>query len=65
VKDEISDLLADSHILSKRKNYFPQLLNVYRVSDVRQLEIHTAEQSVLDPTPLEAEITTAKFKIAR
>jgi glucan phosphorylase len=42
--DENGDLLADSHnILNKRKNYFSQLLNVHRVSDVRQVEIHTAE----------------------
>jgi hypothetical protein len=35
VKDEKGDLLADSHnILNRRKNYFSQLLNVHRVSDV-------------------------------
>jgi hypothetical protein len=34
------DLLADSHnILNRWKNYFSQLLNVHRVSDVRQIEI--------------------------
>jgi hypothetical protein len=34
VKDEEGDLLADSHnILNRWKNYFPQLLNVNRVSD--------------------------------
>jgi hypothetical protein len=36
VTDENCDLLADSHnILSRWKNYFSLLLNVYRVSDVR------------------------------
>jgi hypothetical protein len=40
VKDENGDLLADAHnILNRWKNYFPQLLNVHRVSDVRQIEI--------------------------
>jgi hypothetical protein len=40
VKDENGDLLADSHnILNRWKNYFSQLLNVYRVSDVRQTEM--------------------------
>jgi hypothetical protein len=35
VKDEKGDLLADSHnILNRWKNYFFQLLNVHRVSDV-------------------------------
>jgi hypothetical protein len=38
IKDENGDLLADSHnILNRRKNHFSQLLNVYKVSDVRQL----------------------------
>jgi hypothetical protein len=36
VKDENGDLLADSHnILNRWKNYFSQLLDVPRVSDVR------------------------------
>jgi hypothetical protein len=34
VKDENGDLLADSHILNRCKNYFSQLLNAHRVSDV-------------------------------
>jgi hypothetical protein len=43
VKDENGDLLADSHnILNRWKNYVSQLLNVHKVSDVRQIEIHTA-----------------------
>jgi hypothetical protein len=60
---ENGDLLADSHnILNRWKNYFCQLLNVHRVSDVRQREIHTAEPLVPDPSPLEVEITIAKLK---
>jgi hypothetical protein len=47
VKDENCELLADScNIFSKRKNYFSQLLNVCRITDVRQIEIHTAEPLV-------------------
>jgi hypothetical protein len=47
VKDENGDLLADSHnILNRWKKYFSQLLNVRRVSHVRQIEIHTAEPLV-------------------
>jgi hypothetical protein len=52
VKDENSDLLADSHnILNKWKNCFSQLLNVHtgRASDVRQIEIHIAAPLVPDP----------------
>jgi hypothetical protein len=53
VKDEKGDLLADSHnILNRWKNYFSQLLNVHRVSDVRQINIHTAEPLVPDPSHL-------------
>jgi hypothetical protein len=57
------DLLADSHnILNKWKNYFSQLLNVHRVSDVRQIEIHTAEPLVPDPSPFEVEIAIENLK---
>jgi hypothetical protein len=63
VKDESCDLLADSHnILNRWKNYFSQLLDVHRVSEVRQVEIHTAESLVLDPSPFEMEVAIAKMK---
>jgi hypothetical protein len=42
--DENGDQLQDSHILNTWKNYFSQLLNVHRVSDVRQMKIHTLFQ---------------------
>jgi hypothetical protein len=61
VKDENGDLLADSHILNRWKNY-SQLLTVHRVSDVRQVEIHTAEPLVPDPSPFEVENLIANFK---
>jgi hypothetical protein len=49
VKDENGDLLADSHnILNRWKNYFSQLLNVQRVSDVRLIKVHTAEPLLPD-----------------
>jgi hypothetical protein len=37
-------------------------LNVHRVSDVRQIEIHTAELLVPDPSPFEVEIAIGKLK---
>jgi hypothetical protein len=37
-------------------------LNVHRVSDVRQIEIHTAESLVPDHSHFEVEIATAKLK---
>jgi hypothetical protein len=34
----------------------------YRVSDIKQIEIHTAEPLVPDPSPFEVEIVTARLK---
>jgi hypothetical protein len=63
MKDKNGDLLADSHnILNTWKKYFSQLLNVHRVSDVRQIEIHTAEPLVPDTRPFAVEIVIAKVK---
>jgi hypothetical protein len=62
VKDENGDLLAGSHILNRWKNYFSQLLNVHSVSDVRQIQIHTAETFVPGPNPPEIETVIAKLK---
>jgi hypothetical protein len=56
VKDENGHLLADSH------NHFSQFLNVHRVSDVKQIEIHTAELLVTDPSPFNVKIAIAKLK---
>jgi hypothetical protein len=63
VKDENGNLLADSHnIFNMWKNYFSQLLNLHNVSDVRQIEVHTAEPLVPGPSRLEVEIAIAKLK---
>jgi hypothetical protein len=62
VKDENCDLLVQSHnIMNKWKNYFPQLLNVHDVSDVRQI-IQDAEPLLPGPSRLEVEIAIAKLK---
>jgi hypothetical protein len=37
-------------------------LNIHRARNVRQTDIHTAELLAPDPSPLETEITIAKFK---
>jgi hypothetical protein len=50
------------NILNRWKNYFSQLLNVHRVSDIRQIEIHTAEPLVPDPSPFEVEIAIENLK---
>jgi hypothetical protein len=48
--------------LNRWKNY-SQLLNVRRVSDVRQIEIHTAELLVPDPSSFEVETAIAELKM--
>jgi hypothetical protein len=63
VKDKNGDLLADSHnILNKWKNYFSQQLIVHKVSDVRQMEICTANPLGPEPSSFEAEIAVTKLK---
>jgi hypothetical protein len=52
VKDENSDLLADSQNISNRWKNISHLLNVHNVSDARQIEVHTAEELVLVPVVL-------------
>jgi hypothetical protein len=48
VKDENGDMLADFHnILNRWKNCLSQLMNVYKISDVRQIEVHTAKPLVI------------------
>jgi hypothetical protein len=48
--------------MNKWKNNFSQLLNEHRISDVRQIEIHTAEPLVPDPIPFEVDIAIAKLE---
>jgi hypothetical protein len=63
VKYENGDLLAGSHkILNRWKNYFSRLLNVHSVSDVRQIEVHTAEPLVPGPSRFKFEITISKLR---
>jgi hypothetical protein len=63
VKDENGDLVADcQNILNRWENYFSQLLNVHRVSDVMQIEIRTAEPLVPDPNSFDVEICYCKFE---
>jgi hypothetical protein len=50
------------NVLSRWKNYFSQLLNVHKFSDIRQTDIHTAVPLVRDPSPFENEIVIAVLK---
>jgi len=57
IKDEKSDLVADSHsILARWRNHFSQLLNVHGVNYIRQRELHTTEPLVPEPRALEFEL---------
>jgi hypothetical protein len=44
------------------RNYFSQILNGQRISDVRRAEIHTAEPLVPEPSALEFELSIEKLK---
>jgi hypothetical protein len=64
VKEENNDLLADSHnCMNRWKNCFSLLLSVLRLSDVRQIKIHTSGPLIPDPSPFEVEIAIVKLKI--
>jgi hypothetical protein len=48
--------------LNRWKNFFNQVLNVHGVHDVRQMDIHTAEPLVVEPSLVEVEIAIGKLK---
>jgi hypothetical protein len=63
MEDENGDPIANFHnILNRWKNYVSQILNAHGVSDVRKIEIHTAEPLVPVPNPCDVEITIAELK---
>jgi hypothetical protein len=56
-------MFADYHrILTRRRNYFSQLLNVHGYIDVRLTENHTAEPLVSDPSAFEVEMAIENLK---
>jgi hypothetical protein len=56
-------LVTDFHsILARWRKYFSQLFNVHGVSNVRQIEIHTTEPLVPEPSVFEVEILIEKLK---
>jgi hypothetical protein len=63
VKDENDNLLADpQNVLNRWKNFFNQVLNVHGVHNVRQMDIHTAEPLVPEPSLVRVEIAIQKLK---
>ena len=56
-------MVIDSHsILAKWRSHFSQLLNVHGVNNVRQTEIHTAEQLMPELSAFEVEWAIEKLK---
>jgi hypothetical protein len=64
IKDENGNMIADPQsVLNRWKNFFNQVLNVHGFHDVRQMDIHTAEPLVAEPSLVELEIAIGKLKI--
>jgi hypothetical protein len=63
MKDEIGNMLAEPHsVLYRWKYFFNRVLNVLGLHDVRQMDVHTAEPLVPEPSLLEVEIAIGKLK---
>jgi hypothetical protein len=63
IKDENGNLLADSQsVLNRWKNFFNQVLNVHGAHDVRQMDIHTAEPLVPQPSLVKVEVAIENLK---
>jgi len=62
-KYENGDMVADPYSIAVRwRKYFPQLLNVHGVNDVRHTEVHTAEPLVPEPSAFDVELAIEKLK---
>ena len=56
-------MVTDSHsILAMCRNHFSHLFNVHGISNVRQIEIHTAEPAVPRPSAFEFQMAIEKLK---
>jgi hypothetical protein len=63
MEDENGNLIADPQsVLNRWKNFFNQVLNVHGVLKVRQMDIHTAEPLVSEPSLVEVEIAIGMLK---
>jgi hypothetical protein len=62
-RNENGNLIADpQNILNRWKNFFKQVLNVHGVHHVRQMDVHTAEPLVPEPSLVEVQIAIGKLK---
>jgi hypothetical protein len=62
VEDENGDIIVDSHVSNRQKNYFCQLLDVHGVNKVTQIEMHTVEPLVPEPSCFDIKIAIEKLK---
>jgi hypothetical protein len=63
IKDDNGILLADPQSAFNRwKNFFNQALNVHGVHNVRQMDVHTAEPLIPEPSLVKVEIAIGKLK---
>jgi hypothetical protein len=63
IKDDNGNLLADpQNVLNRWNNIFNHVLNVHGFHDVRQMDMHTAEPLVPEPSLVEVEIAIGKLK---
>jgi hypothetical protein len=63
IKNENGNLLADPQsVLNRWKTFFNQVLNIHGVHNVRQMDIHTAQLLVPEPSLVKVEITIGKLK---
>jgi hypothetical protein len=63
VRDENGSLLADpQNILNRWKGFFNQVLNVHGVHDVWQMDTHTAEPIIPEPSLFKVKIAIRKMK---
>jgi len=64
VKDEEVHLFTDVLIILVRwRKHFSHLLNVYKVNDISQIDVHTAEPLVHDPSAYEFGLAIEKLKV--
>jgi hypothetical protein len=63
IKDQNGNLIADpQNVLNRWTNFFNQVLNVHGVHKVREMDIHSTESLVPEPSPVEAETAIGKLK---
>jgi hypothetical protein len=63
IKDVNGNLIADpQNVLNRWENFLNQELNIHGIHDVRQMDIHTAEPLVPEPSLVKVEIAIGKLK---